>query len=133
MRILRNKLKHRKNWQATSVTILRRFSPLPYPGLSLMGKVYSILRYVSPNFDTLKTSVQQLTKILPQDLKAGCYQRRQKAASYFMHTGIILDRNFASIYCSKIKKNASFPCKYSSITSRFWSTAMFRTIWLGCF
>lgn len=115
MRILRNKLKHPKNWQAISVKILKYFSPLLSPGLALLGKVYSTLRCVIPNFDT-ETSVRQLTKIISQDLKVGCYQRRQKAASYFTHTGIILDRYFT--FDSKIKKNASFPCKYSPIVSR---------------
>lgn len=130
MRILRNKLEHPKNWQATSVKILRYFSSLPSPGLELMDKVCNMLRYIVLNFGTLKTSTQQFTKILSQDLKDVCRQRRQKAASYFKHIRIILGKKLLLIYYSKIKENVTVShSKYFSIVSRFGSIAMFRSTW----
>lgn len=84
-----------------------------------MDKVYNMLRYILLNFGTLKTSIQHFTKILSQDLKAGCRQRRQKADSYFKHTRIVLDEKLLLIYYSKIKENATVSLsKYFSIVSR---------------
>lgn len=119
MRIFRNNLEHPKNWQATSIKILRYFSSLPFPGLELVDKVYNTLRYVILNFDTLTTSIQQFTKILSQDLKAGYHQRSQKAAFYFKYVRIILDKELLLIYYSKIKDNVTISqSKYFSIVSR---------------